>query len=140
VSTEIKKLNKLKCPSEDSSVPLEREKKAITSGEGGRDLGGIVDGRSNRGRRKPDLVLGEGKIPEGQQKECKQATPGNKRLAGFPSQNTPETWEVKDSWDSKGGTLDEMLDSRERQLINSTSRRKTGHQVREGVATPQSHL
>jgi hypothetical protein len=41
--------------------------------------------------------------------------------------------------DSKGGTLDEMPDSRERELIEPTSSRKTGHQVRDGVATPQSH-
>ena len=34
--TELKKLNKLKCPSEDASVPLGRQKKAITSGEGGK--------------------------------------------------------------------------------------------------------
>ena len=39
-----KKVNKLKCPSEDASVPLGREKKAITSGEGGRNLGGKIDG------------------------------------------------------------------------------------------------
>ena len=38
-STELKKVNKLKCPSEDASVPLGREKKAITSGEGGRESG-----------------------------------------------------------------------------------------------------
>jgi hypothetical protein len=31
------------CPSEDASIPLGREKKAITSGEGGRDLGGKVN-------------------------------------------------------------------------------------------------
>jgi hypothetical protein len=43
-STEFKMFNMLKCPSEDSSVPPGREKKAITSGEGGRDLGGNVDG------------------------------------------------------------------------------------------------
>jgi hypothetical protein len=43
-STELKKLNKLKCPNEDPSVPLGREKKAITSGEEGKDLGGKVDG------------------------------------------------------------------------------------------------
>jgi hypothetical protein len=42
-STEFKRLNKLKCPSEDVSVPLGREEKAITSGKGGRDLGGKVD-------------------------------------------------------------------------------------------------
>ena len=57
-STELKKVNKLKCPSEDTSVPHGREKKAITSGEGGRDLGGKVD---MRGRGLPDLVLDEGK-------------------------------------------------------------------------------
>jgi hypothetical protein len=39
LSTELKKVNKLKCPSEDASVPLGREKKAITSGERGSDLG-----------------------------------------------------------------------------------------------------
>jgi hypothetical protein len=32
--------------------------------------------------------------------------------------------------------LDEMLDSRERELIETTSSRKTGHQMREGVAIP----
>jgi hypothetical protein len=43
-STEFKRLNRLKCQREDISVPLGREKKAITSEEGGRDLGGKVDG------------------------------------------------------------------------------------------------
>jgi hypothetical protein len=42
--TELKKINKLKCPSEDASVPLGREKKAITSREGGRNLRGKVEG------------------------------------------------------------------------------------------------
>jgi hypothetical protein len=41
--TELKKLNKLKCPSEDASVPLGREKKVITSREGKKDLRGKVD-------------------------------------------------------------------------------------------------
>ena len=59
---------------------------------------------------------------------------------GRTFQNVPETWEVRDSQDSKGGTLDEMPDSRERKLIEPTSSRKTGHQVRDGVAIPQSHL
>ena len=59
---------------------------------------------------------------------------------GVPSRKIPETWEVRDSQDSKGGTLDEMPDSRERELIEPTSSRKTGHQVRDGVAIPQSHL
>jgi hypothetical protein len=43
-STELKRVKKLKGPSEDASVPLEREKKATTSGDGGRDLGRKVDG------------------------------------------------------------------------------------------------
>ena len=29
----------------------------------------------------------------------------------------PETWEVRDNWDSKRGTLDKMPDSRERGII-----------------------
>jgi hypothetical protein len=41
----------------------------------------------------------------------------------------PETGEVKDSQDSKGGTLDDMPNSGERELIKSTSSRKSGHQV-----------
>lgn len=40
----ITKVNKLKGPHEDASVPL-CKKKAITSGEGERDLGGNVEGR-----------------------------------------------------------------------------------------------
>ena len=43
-STELlKKFNKLKCSREDVSVPLGREKKTITSGEGRRDQGVKVD-------------------------------------------------------------------------------------------------
>jgi hypothetical protein len=54
---------KLKCPSEDASVLLGREKKAITSGEGERDLGRKVDGIQGAvGKRGAlDLVLSEGK-------------------------------------------------------------------------------
>ena len=59
-STELKKVNKLQCPSEDASVPLGREKKAITSGEGGRDLERKCT-RVGGGREEPDLVLGEEK-------------------------------------------------------------------------------
>ena len=59
---------------------------------------------------------------------------------GTPPQNVPETWEVRDSQDSWGGILDEMPDSRERELIESTSNRKIGHQVRDGVAILQSQL
>ena len=58
-STKLKKINKLKGPSEDTSIPLGREKKEITSGEGGAWEGkwmGVVGGRGE-----PDLLLGEGK-------------------------------------------------------------------------------
>jgi hypothetical protein len=61
----------------------------------------------------------------------------------FPStykKNILRTWEVRDSQDSKGGTSDEMPDSREREFSKSIASRKTGHQVRDGVAIPQSHL
>jgi hypothetical protein len=36
---------------------------------------------------------------------------------------------VRDAQDSKGGTLDEMSNSRERDLVKFTSNRKTGHLV-----------
>ena len=38
------------------------------------------------------------------------------------------------------GLKDEMPDSRERERVDPTSSRKTEHQVREGVAIPQSKL
>jgi hypothetical protein len=41
---------------------------------------------------------------------------------------------VRYSQNSKEGTLDETMDSRERELIEPTSSRKTGHQIRNGVA------
>jgi hypothetical protein len=48
---------------------------------------------------------------------------------------------VRDYQDSQGGTFDEMPDHRKRELIEPTSSRKTGHQVRDdGFAIPQSHL
>jgi hypothetical protein len=43
-STELKDVNKLKGLSEDPSVPVGWEKKAITSGQGVRELGGKVNG------------------------------------------------------------------------------------------------
>ena len=44
---------------------------------------------------------------------------------------------LKDSQDSKGGTLYEMPYSRERELLESTTNRKTKHQVRDGITIPQ---
>jgi hypothetical protein len=52
-STEFKRLNKLKCPSQDTSVPLWREKKTITHGEGGR---GVLGREYGWGERLPGLI------------------------------------------------------------------------------------
>jgi hypothetical protein len=62
-ATDFRKLNMLTCPSEGASDPLGGEKKAITSGKGGRNLRGTVDkvGRGVGHREEPDLVLGMGK-------------------------------------------------------------------------------
>jgi hypothetical protein len=55
-------------------------------------------------------------------------------------QNVQETWEVRDSWNSKEGALDELPYIGERELAEPTSRRKTGNQVKDGVAIPQPKL
>ena len=57
---------------------------------------------------------------------------------GRTFKNVPETWEVGDFQDSKRGTVDEIPYSGERELVEPTSSRKRAHQVREGVAIPQS--
>jgi hypothetical protein len=60
---------------------------------------------------------------------------GQSREVGFGGtlQNVPEIREVRDSQDSKRGTLDEMPYIGERKLVEPTSSRKTGHQVRDGL-------
>jgi hypothetical protein len=65
---------------------------------------------------------------------------GNRKLGWAMLQNAPETWEVRDSQNLKGETLDKMFSSRYRELLKPTSSRKTGHQVRDGVVIPESHL
>ena len=60
--TELKKVNKQKGPSEDASVPLGREKKIITKGEGRRDLEGKVNGCGGRGHMRP---MGRGEPGKG---------------------------------------------------------------------------
>ena len=47
---------------------------------------------------------------------------------------------MRDSQEYKGGNLDEMSYSGERELVELTSSRKTGHQVRDEVAIPQSKI
>ena len=60
---------------------------------------------------------------------------GNRQIqevgSGRTLQNVPEAWKVKDTQDSDGGTLDEILNSGEKELVDSTSSRMTGHQVEE---------
>jgi hypothetical protein len=46
---------------------------------------------------------------------------------GWSLQYVPETWEMRDSQDSTGGTLDERPNSRERELVEPTSSRKTSN-------------
>jgi hypothetical protein len=48
-SIELKKGNKQKCPNENASISLGREKKAILEAEVGRDLGGS---REEEGKRR----------------------------------------------------------------------------------------
>ena len=50
----------------------------------------------------------------------------------------PETWEVRDSQDSKQGALGEMPYIGESELVVLTYGRKAEHQVRDGVAIRQS--
>jgi hypothetical protein len=52
-------LNNLKCPSEEPSAPIEREKIAIISGEGGRHLGKKVTGRGRLGGKEEVEGRGE---------------------------------------------------------------------------------
>jgi hypothetical protein len=49
--------------------------------------------------------------------------PRKKEVVGS-LKNLPETWEVRYSQDSKGGTLDKMPDCRKRDIIKPTIRRK----------------
>jgi len=47
---------------------------------------------------------------------------------------------VRDSQDSKEGTIDVMPYTGEKELVETTSSRKTGHKVRVSVFIPQSKL
>jgi hypothetical protein len=90
------------------------------------------------GKGEPDLVRQKTEALRASRKNVNSQPP---EIGGWRTlQNAPETWEVRDSQDSKGGTLYEIPDSRERELTESTSSRKTGHQLRDGVAIPQSQL
>jgi hypothetical protein len=74
------------------------------------------------GKGEPDLVLGKGKGLNPLEPAERMYTGNFAGVGGWGTlQNAPETWEVRDSQDSNGGTLDEMLDSRVRELIEPTS-------------------
>jgi len=74
--------------------------------------------------------------PEGHQKEWKQVASENRRL-GRPCRMHQRPGRLRDSQNSKD--LDEMPNSRERELTEPTSSRKTGHQMRERGGIPQSY-
>jgi hypothetical protein len=75
---------------------------------------------------------------KGQQKECKEATSGNRRLGEHP-----ECTRDLGGKRLPGLIFDEMHNSRERERIESTSSRKTGHQsegwVYHPTVTPLTH-
>jgi hypothetical protein len=115
----------------------EGEERNHRSGEGGTWVGKGI----GRGRRDYGQALSGLNRTEALRAIRKN---GNKQPwkvgGGGTLQNVPETWEVRDSQDSKAGTLDEKLYSWERELVEPTSNRKTVHQVRDGVAILQSNL
>jgi hypothetical protein len=55
-------------------------------------------------------------------------------------QNVPETWDVRESQDSKRGTKNGMPYIGEKESHRATSSKKTGHQVKDGIAITQSIL
>ena len=52
----------------------------------------------------------------------------------------PETWEVKYSQDSKGGTLDELPNNGKMELVESTSSRRQGIKCRDRIAIHNQKL
>jgi hypothetical protein len=127
-STKLK-VDKLKGPSEDTSIPLGREKKAITGGWGRRP--GWEKG-TRRGRGEQDQVLGEENRTEFLRASRKNGNRQPWEVGGGTLQNAPEAWEVRDSQNSNAlkwreGTCRAHIQLKDR----ATSR---------GVAIPQSHL
>jgi len=94
--------------------------------EGRRDLGGKWEGKGKWG-----TWSGTGgdssKSLRGQQNEWEHATLRGRRW-GTPVECIRDQ-ELRDSQDSKGGTSVKMPYSVERELVESTSSRKTGHQT-----------
>ena len=87
---------------------------------------------TERGRGDHDQVLGGRNKNEALRTSRKNGNRQPLKVRGRGTlQKVPEAWEVRDCQDSKGGTLDEMTDCRERELVEPTSNRKTGHQMRD---------
>jgi hypothetical protein len=81
--------------------------------------GGTLVGKgARRGRAgEHDQVLGWGERTKALRDSRKNGNSQPQEVGGGgPLQNVTETWEVRNSQDSKGGTLDEIPDSRERNL------------------------
>jgi hypothetical protein len=140
LSTEIKKVNRLKCPSENTSIPFGSDKKVIKSGEGG-TWKEKWTGRGSWGKRGIWAGIGWGKSTEALKASRKNWNRQPQEIGGWGG-DSPECTRDLGGKRLSGikGTLDEMPDSRERELIEPTSSRKTGHQVRDGAAIPQSYL
>jgi hypothetical protein len=94
-----------------------------------------VGEEKGRGREKGKhgQALEEGEYqklsPEDQQNEWKHKTSEGGRWEVGDVLKVADTWEVRESQDSKGGTLDEMPKSGKRELVEFTSSRKTGNWV-----------
>jgi hypothetical protein len=87
-STDFKKVNKQKGPSEDASLLLGRKKKAEDRGREG--PGWETEGEGGTG---PSMAMGgwgkrQERSPEGQQKEWKYATLGDEKLEGGPLESS----------------------------------------------------
>jgi hypothetical protein len=104
-----------------------RGKQSPWEAEGGRDLGGRVEGGGEKGK----MIRCLGKNRSEALRDSR--VNGNSHPWAMGGMGTlgdvPETWEVKGSPDSNSGILDEVSNSGERQLADSTSIRKIGHQV-----------
>jgi len=131
--TELKKVNKLKDPSEDTSLPLGTEKKATTKGREEGVWKGKQLGAEGEWGRWSDI--GWGIKTEGLRASRKNGNRQPKEDWGWkdPTECTRDLGGEKLSG-LKEGILDEMSYSMEKELVESTSSRKTGHQMRDGVA------
>jgi hypothetical protein len=134
---ELKKFIKLKDLNEDASVP--------PGGRGKQPQAGREGSWRKRGwggwRGEHDWMLVGEKGLKSLRASRKNGNMQPREMGGGGTlQNVPESWDLRDSQDSKRRNLDEIPYIGERELVEPTSSRKMGHQVRDGVAIPQSKL